>query len=258
MSTAGGGTWRLGLPESVEIPISKVVHLVFDAEDGCPTGIGLWRSMYPHWYVKQATYQVIGIGIERNLVGVPYAEMAEGAQLDDRDQVLEMLARLRAAEDAAVALPFGWKMNWFESERSLVDAMPYIQHHDALIARAGLAQFLNLGQTTTGTQALAEEQVRVFLDAEEANARWIEQTLNQQLIRRWCLLNYGPRMRCPVLRHRKIQADNFESLARALRLLVEGRLITVGVEDEEQIRDLAELPAIPREQLLARRLEARR
>jgi hypothetical protein len=69
-------------------------------------------------------------------------------------------------------------------------------------------------------------------------------------VRRRCLLNYGPGLRCPVLRHRKIQAGNSHFLGpvaevgnpEALTVLWKDRLLTAGVEDEEQIRDVAELP----------------
>ena len=70
-------------------------------------------------------------------------------------------------------------------------------------------------------------------------------------MRRWCLLNYGPKLRAPRLSHRKIPHGNL--VARARALLVNGGLLTAAVEDEEQIRDMVELPKVSREQLEARR-----
>lgn len=237
----------------VAVPIEKTLHFVYEQENDNPEGFGLWRSMYLPEYVKYQMIRIMGIGIERNLLGIPVARMEGGAKRDDRAEVLRMLKRLRAAEDAAVALPFGWVLEWFESQRSTVDALPFLQFMDAQIARVALAQFINLGTSGVGTQALASEHVRVFLDAEEAAARWVEQTLNAQLVRRWCLVNYGPELRCPEIRHRKIEHRSLQEWAQALKLLIEGRLITPGVEDEEQVRDLTEMAAIPREQLETRR-----
>lgn len=211
--------------ERVVVPLFRVIHWPFEAENGSPTGFGIARSMYTHWYIKQAIYKISGIGLERNWLGVPVGKAGEGAQWDDREAVLEILARLRAAEDSGITLPFGWELEWFESGPSLADIMPLIQHHDALMARAALAQFLNLGQTTTGTQALAEEHVKVFLDAEDAEdavARSIAQTLTGQLVRRWCVMNYGERFRCPRVRHRSIRSQSLEVMARALQMLQAG------------------------------------
>lgn len=253
LSLFGGSTVRY---DRVPVPIDKTLHLVYDQEYESPTGLGIWRSMYPHWYYKQALYKILAIGCERNLLGVPVATQGEGAQADDDDAILTQLKRLRAAEDAALRLPQGWTVDWFESHRSPVDAMPLLAHHDTKIAQAGLAQFLNLGQGQRGSQALASEQIKIFLDAEEANARWIEQTLTNQLVKRWASLNYGDGLRPPTVRHRRIGGRTMEALSLMLQQLVSGSLVHPTVQDEEYIRDLAELPAVPPEQLL--RMEAER
>jgi phage gp29-like protein len=151
--------------------------------------------MYPHWYFVQAIYKIMGIGIERNLLGAPVGKQGEGAQADDKSAMLTILRRLRAAEDAAITLPYGWSVEWFESARNVMDAMPFLQHHNTMIAQVALAQFLNLGQLEHGTQALAKEHTEIFQLAEEAHAGWIEETLNRQLAPRWCRLNYGEKLR---------------------------------------------------------------
>lgn len=239
--------------ERVAVPLDRCIHAVYERENGSPTGQGLWRPMYPHWYIKNTIYLLCGIGIERNWVGVPLARASEGAQWDDREAVLEILRRYRSGEEAAMVMPFGWLAEWFESGRNLADIMPIVNHHDALMARAALAQFLNLGQTSTGTQALASEHLKVFLDSLEAIARWIAQTLNQQLLRKWCILNYGEALACPRIRHRPIRYASFEALARSLSMLEAGQFVTPDVVDEVHLRAVLELPAIPEAQLLAAR-----
>ncbi len=235
--------------ERVPVPIEKCIHLVYDRESDSPQGLGLWRSMYPHWYIKQAVYKILSIGIERSLLGVPFARAGEGANPEAKDAVLSILRRLRAAEDAAFYLPEGWEVEWFESQRDMMDAMPFVHHHNVMMAQAALAQMLNLGQDKAGTQALGEVHSKLFLDAEEADATWIEETLQQQLVKRWCRLNYGEGLRPPLLRHRRIGARSLEGLTQALQQLVSGNLMHPTVEDEVYLRDLAELPAIPPEQL---------
>ena len=97
-----------------------------------------------------------------------------------------------------------------------MDAMPFLQHHNTMIAQAALAQFLSLGQSNVGTQSLAKEHTEIFQLAEEAHAGWIEETLNRQLIRRWCRLNYGQKLKPPLLRHRKIAARDLGAWTAAL------------------------------------------
>lgn len=235
--------------ERLAVPIDKSVHFVFDQENDSPSGFGLWRSMYPHWYIKQALLKVISIGIERNLLDVPVGKLQKGNSASDRSTMLTMLRRWRAAEDAAVVLTEGQELEFIGSQRSLVDAMPFLNYQDQRMAIVGLAQFMNLGMTSGGTQALAAEQVRIFETCEEANAQWIEETLQQQLIKRWCLLNYGPKLKPPVLRHKPIRSRDITAWTAALNVLASGGFLHSTVDDEEFIRDTFELPKIDPEQL---------
>ena len=132
------------------------------------------------------------------------------------------------------------------SQRSLMDAMPFIQHHDAKILQAGLAQFLNLGQGGTGTQALGTVLAKLFETSEDANARWIEETINQRLVRRWALWSYGPKLRPPVVRHKPIKSNDLAQWSSALGGLMAGGVVHPTLDDDEYVRDLFELP---REQL---------
>lgn len=242
--------------EQIPIPIEKTLHLTYDQEGDNPQGFGLWRSMYPHWWIKSALYKIVNIGIERNLIGVPYAEEPEGAQVDEKAAILRVLARLRAAEDGAFTIPNGWEVGWFEATRNPIDAIPYIQHHNFQIAVAGLCTFLTMGQTAVGTQALGSELAKIFELAEEANASGIEEQINQQLVKRWCAYNYGDGLRCPRVKHAKISSRDLAAWTNALNTLATGGFLHPVVDDEEMIRDTFDLPKIERDQLIA--LETKR
>lgn len=236
--------------ERLPIPLEKTLHFVYDQEGDNPQGFGLWRSMYPHYYIKQAIYKILSIGIERNLLGTPYAKLPGGTSDPDKNAVLNILRKLRAAEDGAFTLPDGIGLEWFESARSLVDAMPFLSHHDAKIAQVALAQFLNLGQAAVGTQAIGTVHVDVFERAEDANARWIEQTINAQLVKRWYAANgYPDDFRRAAVSHKPIKSQDLLAWGQTLTALIGGGLLHGTPEDEEFVRDTMELPAIPLEQL---------
>jgi len=235
--------------ERIPIPLEKTLHFVYDGENDNPQGFGLWRSMYGPQFIKTAIIKVVAVGIERNLLDVPVGKLGAGAQKDDKLKMLSLLARWRAAKDAAVVLEDGQSLEFVGSQRSLMDAMPFLHFQNTQIGMAGLCQFLNLGSQGVGTQALATEHVKIFELAEDANARWIEQTIQQQLIRRWCHLNYGPALKCPVLKHKPIRARDLAAWSQALTSLVTGGLLHATVDDEQHIRDMMELPEISREQL---------
>ncbi len=81
----------------------------------------------------------------------------------------------------------------------------------------------------------------------------MEETLNRQLVRRWCRLNYGEGLRPPTLRHRKIAARDLGAWTGALNALVQGQFLLPGKDDEEYIRDVMELPAVAAEGRVHRR-----
>lgn len=250
------GEYSTSVQQRVPIPIEKVLHFPYEQENENPQGFGLWRSMYPHWYFVFALYKVMGIGVERNLLGVPYAEETDNAQPDDKAAMLQILRWMRAAEDGAFAIPKGWKVGWFESQRSPIDALPLVEHHLRQIALTGLAQFLNLGMSGAGTQALGEVHAKLFERAEDANAKWIREIIEQQLIKRWCLINYGPGFKAPRLMHKPIKAADLQAWSTALNTLASGGFLHATVDDEAKIREEFELPEVPKEQLL--KLEAER
>lgn len=241
--------------DRVPVPIEKTIHLAYEPENGSPQGCGLWRSMYRPWYFKDALLRIMGIGIERNLLGVPVAVAGDGAQADDKSAMKTILSRLRAADDAAVVLPKGWTLDWFESTRTPLDAMPFLHYQDSQIALAGLAQMLNLGLQQHGTQAVGSVHSEHFQAALESDARWIEANLQRQLVKRWCLLNYGEGLKCPELRHRTIRARDIGAWTSALQQLVSGGFLHPTPDDEEKLRDEMELPEIDRELLEKKQAE---
>ncbi len=74
-------------------------------------------------------------------------------------------------------------MDWFESGGSLVEGMPFLQHQAAKIARAALAKFLTLERHGVEAPALGTVHAKLFETAEDANAGWIAQTANSQLVK---------------------------------------------------------------------------
>jgi phage gp29-like protein len=240
--------------ERIPIPIEKTVHFVYDGENENPSGFGMWRSMYAPYYIKQALLKILSIGIERNLLDVPVGKLggrsvSGGNTETARKKLLTILRRWRAAEDAAVVLADGEELEFIGSQRSLMDAMPFLHFQNFQIAIAGLATFLNLGQSSVGTQALGSELAKVFQDAENANAHWIADTLNAQLVKRWVQLNYRAGLRAPKIAFRPIRARDLGTWANALNTLAGGGFLHTTVDDELQIREEMELPAIEREQL---------
>lgn len=207
-------------------------------------GISLLRHAYLHWYYKQALYKIDGIACERNGLGVPVVNEPEGVvvQKADRDAAAQMAMAFHAHEKMYVELPSGWKFSLAGVSGSVRDVQPSIQHHDLLIARSILAQFINVD--SGGTLIAARDASSFFLQALEAELRDIADDLNA-VIRELVNYNWPGITRYPTLQVKDLDQRDVESYLRGLAALFSAKALTLNAETENAIREQIDLPDLP-------------
>jgi len=60
--------------EQVFIPLGKALHFKTKSRKGNPEGRSILRNSYRNWYFKRRIQEIEGIGIERDLAGLPVLE----------------------------------------------------------------------------------------------------------------------------------------------------------------------------------------
>lgn len=238
--------------QMVTIPLDKCRVYTYQREGDNIVGISMLRPAYKHWYIKDALYRIVSVGIEKTAVGTPFATLPRNTSDADRQKVLDALAAIRTAEDGGITVPEGIVLDILEGKRNPIDAMPFIEHQDTLIARSVLAQFLNLGTMSSasgGAYALGREMVDLFVMGLEAIANYIQFEVQKDVEKlvRW---NFGPDAPMPTLQHKDITFRDMSQVAQALYWLGTGRLLQVDEDVENQIRDLFGLPPISKEALI--------
>lgn len=230
----------------VRIPISKLLLFTFDEEGGDPTGVSLLRTMYKHWYYKEQLYKIDAIQKERHGIGVPDIELPIGYSPKDKQLAAEMGRNLRTNEKAEIVRPPGWKIGFAALSGEPVDVLRSAEHHDLMIARSVLAQFVNLGTSESGSRAVSNSMVDLFLKAQRYVAEMIAEVINQFAIPRLVDLNFNvsayPRL---VVEKIGDEADQ-RAFSVALRNFVEGGLITPTPEDESYFRGRLDMPLAPK------------
>ncbi len=228
----------------VEIPIDKLLRFTWRSQTS-PEGRALMRPMYKHWWIKDALYKIANIGFERFWMPTPIGQLPQGYTADDEAAYKSALEAIRAAQGGGMMMPPGYPLpTLLESNLKVPEMMAYINHHDLMISRSGLAQFLNLGSSNVGSWALSDSQVRFFILSLAKMTRWIKSIFQRYLIPQWIGYNYPgynvyPTMECtPVMR--LVQPGAF---AEALHKLSTGKLITTPDQDiEATVREVYELP----------------
>lgn len=127
----------------------------------------------------------------------------------------------------------GQNTNLFES----------IKHHNREIAKNILAQFLELGDTESGSKALSEDQSDLFLLSLVAVANQIKDTINRFLIPELVDYNYDGVKEYPKITFEKLGSVDYEKIANILSSLASGELITKDEDLEDYLRTKMNLPA---------------
>jgi hypothetical protein len=222
----------------VTIPLAKGVH--FRIHTSKPSGKSLLRTLYRTWFFKKRNEEKLQIGIDRNLNGIPKAdvpaEILVAGEGDARyDMIKKIVTRTRKDEQSGIMWPLEYDANGNELYKfSLLspDGNPrfdqivgVIRMQAADMAGALLAQFISLGRDAVGSRALAEPMQDLFQAALEAILDGMQDTLNRQAVKPLFELNPGivPDGRpLPKLVHGEIRDVDLEQLGNFILRTAQG------------------------------------
>lgn len=232
-----------GLYRKVEIPVENILIFTIKKEGGNWQGVSILRTSYKDWSLKTAKENYSAISADKYSMGVPLITLPPNPKEDDLARAKEIGRRYRANNQAYIITPNGGKVEILSIAGSRADLIPDIQYHNQQIANNVLTNFLQLGQTGTGTYALAKELKEFFLMSLGAIARNIEGVLNAYLISRLVSWNYGEGVEPPKLIADKISSINLLEWANAVGKLVDSGLVQTDDDLEAYVRGMAQLPA---------------
>lgn len=241
---------------SVFIPIEKLLLFTYDEEANNPEGISILRSVYKHFYYKDQFYKIDGIQKERHGIGVPHIELPIGYSTDDKTYAAELGRNLRTNDKAYIVTPPGWIVKFAELRNQPVSALESAEHHDALMARTVLAQFLNVGVSEVGARSSVSASQDMFVKSLRYIADMLAAVINQFAIPQLVDFNFDVE-RYPRLKTRKLgDTTDVRAFSVALRNLADAALITPSPELERWISEEFEMP-MPSKEAQARTIEQR-
>lgn len=155
------------------IPIEKALHFKTRSAKGNPEGRSILRTCYRDWYFKKRIQEIEGIGIERDLAGLPILTPPEDMNIWDREDP-DMVMALANAEAIVTGIrrdsreglvkPFGWTFELLSTgSRRQFDTNQIIERYDKRMATTVLADFIFLGQSSVGSFALVVTRPRFSL-----------------------------------------------------------------------------------------------
>lgn len=170
------------------IPIEKALLFRTKSRKNNPEGRSILRNAYRSWYFKKRIQEIEGIGIERDLAGLPVLYAPEGLDIWDdnmpdnikiRTSLESMVRNIRRDEMEGSVLPFGYKLELLSTGGTRqFDTNAIINRYDTRIAMTVLADFIFLGHDKTGSWALSSDKTELFAVAIGAFLDIICETFN--------------------------------------------------------------------------------
>lgn len=240
--------------KTVDIPMEKLIIFVNDKEGDNYEGISLLRYAYKHWDIKDKLDIINAIALEKLAVGVPVLKKPSDADNDDLVAARDALRNFRANAEGYQEIPVGWELEMLDMKaNSTKDVIPTIQYHDRQIQMSVLAQFLSLGASdASGSRAVSEDHSKLFILSEEAVAKNIQATLQEQLIKQIVDLNFADLPNgYPELTFSKIGDEDTTALADSIQKLMSANALTYDPFLEDYIRKQLRLPDLPEETIEA-------
>ena len=237
------------------IPKSKALLFRTKSRKDNPEGRSILRNAYRSWYFKRRIQEIEGIGIERDLAGLPVMHAPEGVDIwgetieenvKMRDGMEEMVRKIRRDEMEGVVLPFGFELELLSSGGSRqFDTNAIINRYDTRIAMTVLADFIFLGHQQTGSWALSSDKTELFAMAIGAFLDIICQTFNSQGIPALIDINgqhFAGITDYPKMTHGDIEDVDIEKLAAFIKDMTGIGVLVPDDGLEDYIRRAGHLP----------------
>jgi hypothetical protein len=225
--------------ESVFIPMTKLLAFTNEKESGNMEGFSILRSAYKHWYYKENLYKIDAIQKERHGIGVPVIKLPPGFSDEDKRLADEMGRNLRTNEKAHVVLPPNWDILMLKMEGNPVDALESANHHDLMVGKNILAQFLN-DQRSDGSAITAASDI--FVKSTKFIADQVRDVINKWAIPELVGYNWDVE-EFPELRVRRIgDTTDWRTISFAIRNFIGAGVVTPDDKLEAWVRDEMDLP----------------
>lgn len=236
-----------GNSKKVTIPIEKLVVFTFDQDGGDLRGNSILRSAYRNWYYKDYMYRIDGIQKERHGIGIPDIELQPGYSANDKKIAHELGANLRTNEKAYIVRTTTLKVGFAELKGNLVEPLKSAEHHDTMIMKNIMVQFLNMGtgvEGGSGGRATGATSMDMFLKSMRHIADGICDSINLYLIPNLVAYNF-PTDRFPQLKVRGVgETKDMQMWAAAMRNLINVDAITVDEATEQWVRQQMDMPRL--------------
>ena len=254
------GAVQLSAPDyhTVPIPIQKMLLFRTTSIKNNPEGRSLLRNCYRTWFFKRRIEEVEGIGIERDLCGIPVLKASAEAlaAMGGMDEAKRLVTNIRVDDQAGIVLPLAYD----EKGNALVtlellkaagakqtDAGATINRYNQDLLNTVLAGFVQFGQTPTGSRSMHMSATEIFTLAISAYMDEVASVMNRIAVTRLFQLNKFPLDMCPRIVPGEIGVRDIEELSQSIQQLSMAGFSFIDTPTQDYVRKVARLPEAPKD-----------
>lgn len=256
------GMWQYDehLPgQMIDIPLrsngglAKGLLLKTKNAGGNPEGVSILTNAYRPWLIKKRLEEIEGIGIERDLAGLPVLVPPEDWDWDDDENSgalswgKDLITHLRRDEYEGVLLPNGkWDLKLLSSIGTRQhNTSEIINRYDKRIAMTSLGQFIMLGMDRVGSFALVDSMEDLWKSAIQGHLHGIAGTINKDAIPSLLYLNpeFDSLDEYPEVYPERVNVPSLTELANYINALA-GHAV-VNFDDEDIRKELMRMGRMP-------------
>lgn len=239
----------------IDIPIEKLLLFRTRSRKGNPEGRSILRNAYRDWYFKRRIQEIEGIGIERDLAGLPvlYApEQMDIWNVDDPDMATAkknaeaIVQNIRRDSLEGIVLPNGWELKLLSTGgQRQFNTNEIVERYDSRIAMTVLADFILLGHQQVGSFALSSDKTKMFAMAIGCYLDMICEVFNNKAIPALIDINgdyFSGITDYPQLIHGDVEDPNLEKLGDFIHKMISSGALIPDAEMEDWVRKQAGMP----------------
>lgn len=246
--------------QEIRIPIDKGLLFRTRVSRGNPEGKSLLRNAYRPYYFKQRFEEIEGIGIERDLAGLPVLQTPEELDLWDTDDpemvslkamAEELVASVRRDSNEGIILPAGWELSLLNAPSSRqINIGDVIERYDNRIAITMLSDIVLIGNgSKAGSFAMADVKQSMLCNALQAQLYNIADVFNQKAVPQLFEFNSWEMEEYPRIVPGQIATPSLKEVAIMLRAMQLD--ITQDTELNNYLRSLMAMPQLDGKQPMA-------
>jgi len=242
-----------------KIPMAKSLLFRTSTFKDNPEGRSLLRGAYRPWYFKKRIEEIEGIGIERDLSGLPVATLPpeyfyENASAEHKATLRTMqnlVTQIRNDESGGIVMPVAFDShgNKLVSLELLaapgakgIDVGGTITRKSQEMTMSILMDFLLLGHEGVGSFALGASRIDLWTMAIQQIAKIIAETFDQGAIARLLKFNRIHVDKPPRLVFGDIQNVDLPTIGAFIEQMVNSGALVPGPELDEFVRKVGNLP----------------